>query len=37
MNPKIYECLEILGIGILKNESGTLRIFENFGYGNFKS
>ena len=37
MNPKLYECLEILGIGILKNESGTLRIFGNFGYGNFKS
>ena len=36
INPELYEFLETLGTGILKNESETLRIFGNFGYKNFK-
>ena len=36
LNPELYECLKILGTGILKIESGTLWIFGNFGYGNLK-
>ena len=36
MNPELCEFLEFFGTGILKVESGTLQIFGNFGYGNFK-
>ena len=36
MNPELCEFLKILGTGILKVESGTLKIFGNFGYGNLK-
>ena len=36
MNPELYDFFEILATGILKNEYGTLRIFGNLVYRNFK-
>ena len=35
MNLELYKFLKILGTGILKNESETLRTFGNLVYGNF--
>ena len=35
MNLELYKFFKILGTGILKNESETLRTFGNLVYGNF--